>query len=224
MPRMDRQVSPRWSAKAIDLRSALSAALLAIVLAASARAEDAATAGESAQQVEAKITYCEVCHGPQARGFVGYYPTPRLAGQQVTYIENQLRGFIARERAFPIMQNVAHTLSPAMLTAIAEKFHSFDPPPVGGAPAGLAADGEKIFKNGNPSVNVPPCQACHGPDAKGNGQFPRLAGQIYPYVVRQLTDWDKERHENLSGMMAPIAHHLDETQIKQVAAYVSGLQ
>jgi cytochrome c553 len=205
-------------------RLALSFAILVILPAGSGRAQDAATAPVSPQEVQAKIAYCEVCHGPSAQGFVGYYPIPRLAGQQVAYIENQLRGFIARKRTNPIMANVAHTLSPAMLTALATRFHDLNPAPVGGAPADLVSAGETIYKQGVPNASVPACAGCHGPDAKGNDQFPRLAGQLYPYVVRQLTNWSTERAEELSGIMAPIAHNLNKSQIEEVAAYVSGLQ
>ena len=63
-----------------------------------------------------------------------------------------------------------------------------------------------------------------GQTAKGNGAIPRLAGQLYPYVVTQLTSWAKERTEENSNIMAPIAHGLTESQINAVAAYVSSLE
>ena len=122
------------------------------------------------------------------------------------------------------MINVAHTLSPAMLTALATNFHNLNPKPVGGAPKELVAAGKKIFEEGIPDANVPPCASCHGPEAKGNEQFPRLAGQLYPYVVSQLTNWSKERAEELSNIMEPIAHTLTKPQIDAVAAYVNYLE
>ena len=199
-------------------------ASLAIVFAGVGRAEDERSPAVSQQEVQAKMQYCEVCHGVDARGFPGYYPIPRLAGQQPEYIENQLRGFAEGKRQFNIMFNVAHVLSPAMITALAANFGKLNPKPLGGAPTELVATGKKIFEGGIPDSNVPPCAACHGPEAKGNGQFPRLAGQLYPYVVRQLTIWSKERAEDTSDIMAPIAHSLTESQIKAVAAYVSDLE
>ena len=62
---------------------------------------------------------------------------PRLAGQQPQYIENQLRAFIERRRTNPIMFNVAHVLSPSMLTALAAHFRDLNPKPFGGAPTGI---------------------------------------------------------------------------------------
>jgi cbb3-type cytochrome c oxidase subunit III len=219
----------RRTVKGIGLQLALQVAVLIIASAGPVRAED--TAGVSPQALRAKLNYCEVCHGAEARGFVGYYPIPRLAGQQVEYIENELKGFVEHKRvntASPtptnVMFNVGHVLSPAMINALATSFHELNPKPLGGAPKDLAAAGKKLFEEGIPGGKVPACATCHGPDAKGNGQIPRIAGQLYPYVVSQLTNWSKERTEENSSIMAPIAHELSESQIKAVAAYVSDLE
>lgn len=221
----------RRTMSAIGLQFALQTAILAIVFSASARAQDAGTTAVSQQDVQAKMQYCEVCHGPSARGFVGFYPIPRLAGQQPQYLKNQLQAFVERRRVNPIMFSVAHVLSPAMQTALTTNFIELNPKPLGGAPKELVAAGKKIFEEGIPdaSVPVPACSSCHGPDAKGNNAFPRLAGQLYPYMVRELGDWSTERGQDpakpdTSAIMQPIAHSLTEPQIKAVAAYLSYLE
>ena len=66
-------------------------------------------------------------------------------------------------------------------------------------------------------------------EAKGDGQFPRLAGQLPDYVFKKLTNWSKERGQDpakpdTSAIMEPIAHGLTEPQIKAVAAFVSSLE
>ena len=86
------------------------------------------------QEFKAKAGYCETCHGLSARGFVGTNPMPKLAGQQPGYIKNQLQAFIDRRRLNPVMGNVAHVLSPAMVDALAAHFKGLDPPPFGGGP------------------------------------------------------------------------------------------
>lgn len=212
------------------LRLASVAAFLALLCATSGRAADtprSAVSGNSG--VEAKISYCQDCHGPQGRGYVGFYPMPRLAGQQPEYLENQLRAFIEHRRTNNIMANVAHVLSPAMVSAIAADFRSFDPPPLGGAPMRLVAAGKAIFEDGLPDANIAACAACHGPNASGNGQIPRLAGQIYPYVVKELRNWGKERGQkpsqpDTSAVMSPVAHSLSGPQMEAVAAFVSTLK
>jgi cytochrome c553 len=213
--------------KKTSLRLVLQTAVLAIAFSAAGRAENTATV--SKQDLQAKLGYCEVCHGLSGQGFVGYYPIPRLAGQQPEYLKNQLAAFVERRRVNPIMFNVAHVLSPAMQTALAANFSDLNPKPAGAAAKELAAAGGKIFKEGIPGAGIPPCASCHGQEAKGNGEFPRLAGQLYPYIVRQLADWSKERGQDpskpdSSAMMQPIAHGLTEPQIKAVAAYLSNLE
>jgi cytochrome c553 len=203
------------------------AALVAVMLAGATGApgaNDANTSAVSNQEVRAKLQYCEVCHGVSAQGFLGYYPIPRLAGQQIPYIQTQLQGFVEHKRTNNIMFNVGHVLSPAMIAALATSFHDLNPKPLGNGPKELVAAGKQIYEEGVPGANVLACATCHGQDAKGDGQFPRLAGQLYAYVTLQLTNWSKERGETTSDTMAPIARSLSESQIKAVAAYVSNLE
>ena len=76
------------------------------------------------------------------------------------------------------------------------------------------------------------CEDCHGTSAQGyRGYYaiPRLAGQLYPYVVKALSNFPKERGQNpaihgTSFIMLPVAHSLNRSQIKAVAAYVSSLR
>ena len=68
---------------------------------------------------------------------------------------------------------------------------NLNPPPFGGAPRGSIATGKKIYEDGLPESNVPACSACHGAEGKGQNEIPRLAGQVYPYMVGQLTGWKR---------------------------------
>ena len=179
--------------------------------------------------VAGKFAYCQDCHGPNGQGFRGYYPIPRLGGQQVQYIKNQLEAFLEHRRKNAIMLNVAHGLDRSLMAALAEKFHRLDPRPIGGAPRGLIARGKEIFQAGLPQANVAACAACHGPDATGKNEIPRLAGQLYDYVVAKLVNWNKERGQipsrpDTSLIMEPVAHSLTRADAQAVAAYVSTLR
>ena len=180
-----------------------------------------------ADEFQAKLLYCKTCHGLSGQGYRGYFPMPRLAGQQPQYLENQLRAFIERRRTNPIMANVAHALSPSMVSELAEHFRALDSKPIGGAPRQGLSTGKRIFDDGIPEANVPACSACHGADGKGQNEIPRLAGQLYEYTVGQLAGWSKVRGQgsavDTSAIMAPTAHNLTRSQIEAVAAYVSGL-
>jgi len=203
--------------------------LAAAVLTAALRADNANKDAVPKPELDAKLAYCQVCHGAKGQGFRGYYAIPRLAGQQPEYFKNQLEAFIQHRRTNVIMFNVAHVLSPAMETSLAASFQVFNPKPLGGAPKNVVAAGKKIYEEGIPDASVPPCSSCHGPQAKGDGQFPRLAGQLNDYIFNKLTDWSKERGQNpanpdASAIMEPIAHSLTKAQIEAVAAYVSYLE
>jgi cytochrome c553 len=204
---------------------ALTAALAAIFFITGANAQ----VGFSQQELQAKLAYCKTCHGLSGQGYRGANPMPRLAGQQTEYLENQLRAFIERRRTNPIMNNVAHVLSPNMITALAAHFKDLNPKPLGGAPQELVAAGKKIYQEGVPGTDIPACASCHGPEAKGDGAFPRLAGQLHDYILRKLVNWSEERGQDpanpdTSAIMEPIAHGLTDPQIKAVAAYLSYLE
>ena len=211
------------------------AALFAVIFCAGADAEDSKTSGPAqpegvpAKEFKAKAGYCETCHGLSARGFIGTNPMPRLAGQQPDYIKNQLQAFIDHRRLNPVMGNVARVLSPAMVDALSTHFKDLDPPPYGGGPKDLMSAGEKIYHEGVPNAGVPACDPCHGQDAHGLDQFPRLAGQLHGYVIAKLQNWPKERgqdpkSQDPSQIMGPIAESLTEEQIAEVAAYISDLK
>lgn len=215
--------------KIVSLASLLHAAIFAVVFSAPGRAEDSPAPAVSPQQLQAKLVYCKTCHGVSAQGFRGAFPIPRLAGQQPEYIKNQLQAFIEGRRRNPVMFRVAHVLTPAMIAGLVAHFKDLNPKPIGGAPKELVAEGKTIFENGIPAANVPPCQSCHGAEAKGNGEFPRLAGQLNDYIIKQLTNWNNERGQDpakpdMSAIMAPIAHGLTKPQIAAVAAYLSYLE
>lgn len=205
------------------------ASILAIVAAVFTGATHAAATAAGMSGIAAKMQYCQDCHGISAQGYRGFMPIPRLAGQQPQYLINQLRAFIEGRRPNPIMSNVAHVLSQAMMHALAARFSRLNPPPLGGGPKRLAAKGRAIFQEGDPGANVAACAACHGPDAHGHDQVPRLAGQLFPYIVKALTNWTAERGRipskpDTSAVMVPIAHSLTRPQVEAVAAYLSTLR
>ena len=212
----------------MTIQSVLLTAAFAIVVSAAAQAKDKGNADFSQQELHAKIAYCKTCHGVSGQGFRGAFPMPRLAGQQPEYLKNQLSAFIERRRTNPVMFNVAHVLTPAVLKGLSEHFRELNPKPLGGAPKDHVAEGKKIYLEGA-GTNVPACASCHGPEAKGADAFPRLAGQLHDYMFRKLTNWDKERGQDrgkpdTSAIMQPIAHDLTEAQIRAVAAYLSYLE
>ncbi len=202
---------------------------ISVAFATAGVASAAEPAAPSKQEFDTKVLYCKTCHGLNGEGFRGASIMPRLAGQQPDYVENQLKAFDERRRQNKIMANVSHALSPGMLIALTKYFKDLNPKPLGGAPKDLVPEGKKIFDEGIAAKDVPACASCHGPQAKGEGQFPRLAGQLHDYIFNKLTHWNTERGQDAknpdsSAIMEPITHGLTEPQIKAVAAYLSTLE
>jgi cytochrome c553 len=162
------------------------------------------------------------------QGYRGYLTMPRLAGQQPKYLENQMRAFLEHRRASAVMSGVARSVSPSMVAALANHFRDLNPGPMGGAPRERLGLGRTIYEEGLPEANIPACSACHGPDAKGQDEIPRLAGQLFAYIVKELTNWSKERgqgsKDDPSAVMVPTAHNLTQAQIAAIAAYLSYLK
>jgi cytochrome c553 len=208
--------------------------LTAIVAAVSFAAADFAVGADaprsSTSEVQAKIRYCQYCHGSSGQGYYGVFPIPRIAGQTTVYIESQLRAFAERQRGDNIatILSKTHDLTPTMRTALAAHFQGLNPKPLVGAPGRLIEAGKKIYDEGVAEVGVPGCAFCHGQDATGNEANARLAGQLYPYTVKQLVNWSKRAQnastENTPRIMVPISQSMTRSQIEAVAAYVNSLK
>jgi cytochrome c553 len=213
----------------ISRKWALPTTALVIAFGGWGRADDRISNAFSSSDLQSKVAYCKTCHGLSGQGYRGYYPMPRLAGQQTEYLERQLRNFAEQRRWNPLMFNVARVLNPSMRSELAVHFRDLNPEPVGGAPRELMATGKTIYKEGISDAGIPPCSSCHGPDAKGDGAFPRLAGQLYDYILKRFASWRKEWQATpvspeAPGGMEAMAQSLSQAQIAAVAAYLSDLE
>ncbi len=184
----------------------------------------AAHAAPSGEQVVAQKG-CASCHGAKGEGNpqAGF---PRLAGQSAAYLEAQLEAFSSGKRPNAIMHGQAQGLSSGEMHAIAEYFAGLKEP----AASGMEVDktvldaGREIVVNGLWQKNVPSCQACHGPGARGFEDFPALAGQDPKYIEAQLKAWqDGKRPGGIGGLMEHVAKSLDSKQVHAVAEYLASL-
>jgi cytochrome c553 len=212
--------------KPVSRPLALLTAIVTTVTLAPRLAAGADALGSSTQDVQVKIRYCQYCHGSSGQGYYGVFPIPRIAGQTTAYIESQLQAFAEHRRGDNIASVLSktHDLTPLMRTALAAHFQRVNPKPAGGAPSRLIEAGKKIYEGGVPDASVPACSFCHGQDGTGNEANARLAGQLYPYTVKQLLSWSKDRSENTPSIMASIAQNMTRTQVEAVAAYVNSLK
>jgi cytochrome c553 len=164
---------------------------------------------------------CSTCHGPRG---ISLAPTfPNLAGQQAAYLEVQLRAFRDHSRADPhaqaFMWGMAAQLTDATIKDMATYFAAQPPAPGTSADPAEVAAGKKIYTDGIPAQSIAACQSCHGPNAAGNGPFPRLAGQHRRYLEKQLEVFASNLRAN--ELMHATAQTLTALQISQLAAFLS---
>ena len=90
---------------------------------------------------------------------------------------------------------------------------------------GNIENGKKIFMEGKGDV-VPACFTCHGEGGMGDDSMgtPRLAGQGYPYLVKQLEDFAADKREDTTMyIMNANAKGLTAEERRDVAKYINSL-
>ena len=89
------------------------------------------------------------------------------------------------------------------------------------APVGSIKKGEALVKTGGNGRTLA-CAECHGPDLKGLGPVPGIAGRSPSYLARQLYDMQSgARHGEWSALMKPVVEKLTDDDYINIAAYVS---
>ncbi|WP_305906433.1 c-type cytochrome [Methylomarinum sp. Ch1-1] len=156
-----------------------------------------------------KASMCAGCHGLDGASNNPMFP--RLAGQSAMYLENQLKAFKSGARTSPMMQGMAAGLSDEDMKNLAAYFASL--------PAKSAGGDADLAKQGKEKVAM--CLGCHGNDAQGRGQFPRLAGQHPQYLAKQLNAF--KQGERTGGPMGAMSKNLSAQDIKEISAYLGSL-
>lgn len=182
---------------------------------------------------------CAACHSDNGQGGKkGEYP--RIAGQQVKYLESQLRSFRARTRVnipmFPYTQErelpdedikeVAAYLAQIELPTKMPTFTGNEdaltrlqmvekvmivPRAEGDIDAGGAIYQKK-------------CASCHGKAGKGRGMFPMLVGQYTNYLKRQVDLYLKGDRPHDDDGTTGVLNTLQEKDINDILAYLTTLQ
>jgi len=165
---------------------------------------------------------CSACHGLDGNSVITL--NPKLAGQHPEYIVKQLTEFKSGKRANAVMSGMAAMLSDEDMKNLAAYFAS-QKLALGQAKTNAQGSlGEKIYRGGIASNNLPACASCHG--ATGSGlpkQFPRLGGQHSDYILAQLRTFRTGERAN-APMMMTIAAKMTDAEMSAVADYMQGLR
>ncbi|MFI4885708.1 MAG: c-type cytochrome [Steroidobacterales bacterium] len=195
---------------------------LALMLASSpGRTQELSVTPQNAE--DTAIGVCGTCHGPDGNSINPMFP--RLAGQHANYLARQLKSFKEQTRGDPYaigyMWGMASGLSDETIDALAQYYAGQKAGPGKNHDAATVARGRDIYEHGIPSQGVPACAACHGPDARGNDMFPRLAGQHAEYVLQQLASFQNNMRK--IAVMHGVAQNLRTPEMEAVADYLESL-
>ena len=185
-------------------------AVLALLAAGAAAAQDVEAGRAKAQQV------CAACHGAD-----GNSPTPEvpsLAGQTWRYLYIQLRDFKEGRRSNPLMSPMAQPLSREEMIDVAN-FYAAQPL----KPSAFKVDDAKA-RLGKAKAEETLCTMCHLGGFLGQNEIPRVAGQNFPYIVAQLKAFKERTRTNDAGNMTSVARTLSDTDIENLAHYLTGLR
>ncbi len=162
-----------------------------------------------------RILFCGNCHGVNGNSKRAHIPN--LAQQNPVYLFNAFEKFASGERKDFVMSKLAPSLTAADRVNIAIYFGQQKLlPHTAPVEPGLLAAGEVKFKT--------ICTACHGSNAEGRDNTPRLAGQPAEYLRKALTRFRDKDPSRAGSVMMTIAADFTEQDIAALAAYLQQLQ
>ena len=180
---------------------------------------------ETPEQAAAKmaVQVCSNCHGPAGNSASPVFPI--LAGQQMLYLEAQIKAFRSKTRSDPeahdYMWGMATPLDDQLVSGLAEYYAKQTPTPGKAGNSALIAKGKSIYTDGDVTHGVLACAGCHGVNAEGVAVFPRLAGQHGAYIMRQIQVIQKQLRD--APIMHGVVKNLSDDQVKAVAEYIQSL-
>jgi cytochrome c553 len=119
------------------------------------------------------------------------------------------------------MWSAAAPLDPRTVRDLAAYFAAIQPRPANDGDAALAAIGRAIYMEGIPDANVAACYACHGPNAEGIREIPRLGGLSRSYLKARLEQWGQGYHSSAGSPMPIVARSLAMDKIEALTSYLS---
>ncbi|HYJ39966.1 MAG TPA: c-type cytochrome [Steroidobacteraceae bacterium] len=212
-------------------RLTLSIALIGILNAAFAETPNPRLAGNQefvdAAQLEPDLKRgagfyqtCAACHGVDGSGTPDG-EVPAIAGQHGSVLLKQLTDFRHEQRRDERMQHFSdreHLPGAQELTDVAAYVASLPRFPPSAKSIG---DGTSLGEGA--SVYFRECERCHGPLGQGNLLLrrPRLAGQHYDYLLRQLAETAAGRRPGMDSAHVTRLKNLSPAQLRGVADYLS---
>lgn len=162
-----------------------------------------------------KAATCVACHGPL--GNPSLAGMPALAGQTARYLTLQLRDFQQGRRSHEQMSPIAKDLTRDEMRALGNYFAAQKNRPQPFQPDAARA------RLGKAKADEALCSMCHLGGFAGQNEIPRVAGQPFDYIVKQLRDFKAGTRTNDAGNMGSVSATLSDEDILNIAHYIAGL-
>jgi cytochrome c553 len=204
------------------LLGSLSLVVLPAWGAGSARSEllDAMRASPNLDKGRELYGQCISCHGSDGGGSASS-SVPRIAGQHYRVLLKQLVDFRLGKRRDIRMEARAdqHHLQGAQDIADVALFVASQDR------GGTRGIGPGEFTEQGARLYVARCQGCHGAEGQGDDSksIPRLAGQHYGYLMRQMYDAVDGRRPTMPRTHSPRISNMDFAEVRGVADFLSRL-
>ena len=164
---------------------------------------------------------CIACHSTNGWGLKdGTFP--QLAGQHRSVVIKQIADIRAGNRDNPMMAPIAKEAvmgGPQAISDVAAYIATLpmNPDP-GHGKGGNEKRAEKLFYR--------KCSECHGADAGGDEErfFPRIQGQHYEYLLRQIKWMREGKRRNANPYMVKRIKKMKITDLELLVDYVSRLK
>jgi cytochrome c553 len=163
---------------------------------------------------------CAMCHGHDGGGTPDGQ-VPSIAGQHASVLRKQLVDYRYDRRWDLRMQSVTdrHELpTPQSIADVTAYVSNLErTAQIGIGDGRLVQQGARIYAR--------QCRSCHGSEGEGSelNTVPRLAGQHYEYLRRQVHEAVEGRRPNLSQGHIRLFARLDDDDVQAVSDYLSRL-
>jgi cytochrome c553 len=163
---------------------------------------------------------CAICHGHDGGGTPDGQ-VPSIAGQHASVLRKQLVDYRHDRRRDLRMQSVTdrHDLpTPQSIADVTAYVSNLErTAPIGTGDGRLVQQGARVYAR--------QCGRCHGSEGEGSGPntVPRLAGQHYEYLRRQVHEAIEGHRPSFSAGHIRLLARLDEEDVQAVSDYLSRL-
>lgn len=167
-----------------------------------------------------KAAMCAGCHGNDGNSLSPAFPS--IAGQNANYIFLQLENFKNGSRKNAMMAGMAASLSTEDMANLSKYYSQQEMRPAITIPKVLSLQARADLETGE-QLYREKCSRCHGLVGRGQGIFPRLAGQHPEYLPTQIaafTAGSRDKH----SVMRNVVGGLKGNDLTLIAHYLGSLE